>query len=58
MPPRLAGWLLHRPPPSVLNGSLPMPEMRLPSITNLPPSPFLQKPRSSSCISTVMVKLS
>ena len=24
----------------------------------LPPSPFLQKPMSSSCISTVMVKLS
>ena len=23
MPPRLAGWLLHSPPPSVLNGSLP-----------------------------------
>src|SRR6202012_686708 len=58
MPPRLTGWLLHRPPPSVLNGSLPTPEIRLPSATNLPPSPFLQKPRSSSCISTVMVKLS
>ena len=26
--------------------------------TKRPPSPFLQKPRSSSCISTVMVKLS
>ena len=58
MPPRLVGWLLQRPPPSVLNGSLPTPEIRLPSATNLPPSPFLQKPRSSSCISTVMVKLS
>src|SRR5206468_441885 len=58
MPPRLTGWLLHRPPPSVLNGSLPTPEIKLPSATNLPPSPFLQKPRSSSCISTVMVKLS
>src|SRR3954468_7350359 len=30
MPPRLVGWLLHKPPPSVLNGSLPDPEMRLP----------------------------
>src|SRR5882724_3096427 len=58
MPPRLTGWLLQSPPPSVLNGSLPTPEIRLPSATNLPPSPFLQKPRSSSCISTVMVKLS
>src|SRR5882762_5620184 len=58
MPPRLTGWLLQRPPPSVLNGSLPTPEIRLPSATNLPPSPFLQKPRSSICIKTVMVKLS
>src|SRR6266481_5050568 len=40
MPPRLTGWLLQRPPPSVLNGSLPTPEIRLPSATNLPPSPF------------------
>src|SRR3984957_6112764 len=30
MPPRLTGWLLHKPPPSVLNGSLPTPEIRLP----------------------------
>ena len=44
MPPRLAGWLLHSPPPSVLNGSLPTPEIRLPSATNLPPLPFSQKP--------------
>ena len=58
MPPRFAGWLLHSPPPSVLNGSLPTPEIRLPSATNRPPSPFAQKPRSSICISTVMVKLS
>src|SRR6266702_3154317 len=58
MPPRLTGWLLQSPPPSVLNGNLPTPEIRLPSATNLPPSPFLQKPRSSICISTVMVKLS
>src|SRR5262245_37091180 len=58
MPPRLAGWLLHSPPPSVLNGSLPEPEIRLPSATKRPPSPFLQKPRSSICSSTVIVKLS
>jgi hypothetical protein len=58
MPPRLAGWLLHSPPPSVLNGSLPTPEIRLPSATNRPPWPFSQKPRSSIWISTVMVKLS
>src|SRR4051794_34134272 len=58
MPPRLTGWLLHSPPPSVLKGSLPTPEIRLPSATNLPPSPFPQKPMSSSCIKTVMVKLS
>src|SRR5215471_8974018 len=57
-PPRLAGWLLHSPPPSVLNGSLPVPEIRLPSATNLPPWPFSQKPRSSICIKTVIVKLS
>ena len=57
-PPRLPGWLLHRPPPSVLNGSLPTPEIRLPSATSFPPLPFSAKPRSSSCISTVMVKLS
>ena len=56
--PRLAGWWLQSPPPSVLNGSLPTPEMRLPSATNLPPCPFAQKPRSSSVMSTVMVKLS
>src|SRR5262249_19082841 len=43
MPPRLTGWLLQSPPPSVLNGSLPVPEIKLPSATNLPPSPFLQK---------------
>jgi len=50
MPPRLTGWLLHSPPPSVLNGSLPTPEIRLPSATNLPPSPFLQNrdPRAAS----------
>src|SRR5580692_956060 len=36
MPPRLAGWLLHSPPPSVLKGSLPTPAIRLPSATNLP----------------------
>src|SRR5690348_15603083 len=57
-PPRLAGWLLQRPPPSVLNGNLPVPEIRLPSETNLPPWPFSQKPRSSICIRTVIVKLS
>src|SRR5271166_4238886 len=57
-PPRFAGWLLHNPPPSVLNGNLPVPEIRLPSETNLPPWPFSQKPRSSICISTVIVKLS
>src|SRR5690606_9587470 len=57
-PPRLDGWLLQSPPPSVLKGSLPTPEIRLPSETNLPPWPFSQKPKSSSCISTVMVKLS
>src|SRR5579864_606196 len=42
MPPRLTGWLLHKPPPSVLKGNLPTPEMRLPSATNLPPSPFAE----------------
>ena len=44
MPPRLAGWLLHSPPPSVLKGSLPTPLMRLPSATKRPPWPFSQKP--------------
>src|SRR5207253_10055622 len=54
-PPRFEGWLLHKPPPSVLNGSLPTPEIRLPSLTNRPPWPFSQNPRSSSCIRTVIV---
>src|SRR5882762_5048785 len=57
-PPRFDGWLLHRPPPSVLNGSLPTPAIRLPSLTKRPPWPFSQKPRSSICIKTVIVKLS
>ena len=35
MPPRLAGWLLQSPPPSVLKGSLPTPLIRLPSATKL-----------------------
>src|SRR5580700_3718023 len=58
MPPRLAGWLLHKPPPSVLNGNLPTPEIKFPSETNLPPEPLAQNPKSSICISTVTVKLS
>src|SRR5580704_14856672 len=57
-PPRFDGWLLHSPPPSVLNGNLPTPAIRLPSLTKRPPWPFSQKPRSSSCIRTVIVKLS
>src|SRR5216683_2454357 len=57
-PPRFEGWLLQRPPPSVLNGNLPTPEIRLPSLTKRPPWPFSQNPRSSSCIKTVIVKLS
>src|SRR6516162_566215 len=57
-PPRFDGWLLHNPPPSVLNGNLPVPEIRFPSETNRPPWPFSQKPRSSICITTVIVKLS
>src|SRR5207248_2743876 len=35
-----------------------VPEIRLPSETKRPPWPFSQKPRSSSCITTVIVKLS
>src|SRR4029079_3825004 len=57
-PPRFDGWLLQRPPPSVLNGNLPTPAIRLPSLTKRPPCPFSQKPRSSSCMMTVIVKLS
>src|SRR6266545_3902431 len=56
IPPRLAGWLLHNPPPSVLKGSLPPGESSAPSCTNWPPLPFSQKPRSSICSSTVIVK--
>src|SRR3546814_4352939 len=37
IPPRLAGWLLHRPPPSVLKGSFPIPEIKFPSSTKRPP---------------------
>ena len=55
MPPRLPGWLEHRPPPSVLKGSLPLPEIRFPSATKPPPWPGLQKPRSSISSSTVIV---
>ena len=55
MPPRLVGWLLHKPPPSVLNGSLPCGATNAPSETKRPPSPFSQKPRSSIVSSTVMV---
>src|SRR5262245_21359015 len=58
MPPRLPGWFEHSPPPSVLKGSFPTPDIRLPSATNLPPCPFSQKPRSSICMTTVIVKLS
>src|SRR5215468_2208214 len=47
IPPRLPGWFEQSPPPSVLKGSLPTPEIRLPSATNRPPAPFSQKPRSS-----------
>src|SRR5262249_39153373 len=36
-PPRLDGWLLQSPPPSVLKGNLPVPEIKLPSETNRPP---------------------
>jgi len=39
MPPRFDGWLLQRPPPSVLNGNLPVPAIKLPSATNLPLRP-------------------
>src|SRR5580658_2448918 len=38
IPPRFTGWLLHRPPPSVLNGSFPCGAMRAPSRTKRPPS--------------------
>jgi hypothetical protein len=55
--PAHAGWQLESPPPSVLSGSFP-PRRRWPSATNAPPSPFLQKPASSSSTSTVIVKLS
>src|SRR6266498_5934450 len=53
MPPRESGWLLHRPPPSVLNGSAPS-ARSVPPVTNAPPLPFSQKPRSSKEMSTVM----
>ena len=39
----MPGWQCERPPPSVLVGSAP-PRRSLPSSTNGPPSPFLQKP--------------
>src|SRR6185437_6025796 len=55
IPPRFTGWLLQRPPPSVLNGSAPCGASSEPSATNGPPSPFSQKPRSSIVSSTVMV---
>ena len=52
--PRMPGWQADSPPPSVLVGRGPSKRSRPPS-TNGPPSPFLQKPRSSSVSSTVIV---
>src|SRR5439155_8266337 len=52
--PRIPGWLDESPPPSGLIGSSPPSAMRPPE-TKAPPCPFLQKPRSSSVTSTVMV---
>src|SRR3984957_13709690 len=50
--PRWPGWSADRPPPSVLTGNSPPSWVRPPS-TNGPPSPFLQKPRSSSVTSSM-----
>ena len=55
--PRMPGWHDERPPPSVLVGNAP-PTRIVPSSTNGPPSPFLQKPRPSSVRSTMGVKAS
>ena len=52
--PRMPGWQADSPPPSVLVGNGPSHRSR-PSSTNGPPSPFLQKPRSSSDSNTVIV---
>src|SRR5712691_10889205 len=53
--PRCPGWFDDRPPPSVFNAGLRgSSKTRWPSLTNCPPSPFLQNPRSSMRHMTVM----
>src|SRR5690606_18236924 len=52
--PYSPGWPNDRPPPLVLTGS-PPPGPIPTSVTNRPPSPFSQNPRSSSCSRVVMV---
>src|SRR5215813_13755282 len=55
--PRCPGWFDDRPPPSVFNAGLRgSSKTRWPSPTYCPPSPFLQKPRSSMRHMTVMEK--
>ena len=53
--PYMPGWLYERPPPFVFIGKSPPGAVRWP-LTNAPPSPFAQKPSSSSERSTVYVK--
>src|SRR5215468_5456942 len=55
--PYMPGWQYDSPPPLVLTARLPLGAMR-PPLTNAPPSPFLQKPRSSKNKIVLIVKAS
>src|SRR5690606_14444195 len=55
--PYMFGCTQDNPPPLVLTGNLP-PGAIAPFSTNAPPSPFLQKPRSSSAMRVLIEKAS
>src|SRR5699024_8966719 len=55
--PYIPGCQYDNPPPFVFTGNFP-PGAMVPSSTNLPPSPFSQKPRSSKNSKTLIVKAS
>ena len=57
MPVAPNGWPTARRPPSVLTGTFPPISICL-ELQNAPPSPFLQKPSSSTSMTSEMVKQS
>ena len=59
MPPLLPGWLEQSLPPSVLTGSRPTPEIRLPSATSARPCPFAEadvRSRADHCDGETVVE--